>query len=981
MAINVKGFMAKDTNVSGLFEKFSIEEIREIEKKTRQDIEKKKEDLRQMVGERYRELIEAADTISEMKQSTEKVTLSIVKIQDLCQNLKQSFSPSIRPTFDKFISKDSLKAAELNKVYASSISLKMLMDIPEKIWSALDAGHYLLATRLYLLSRYIYTTLQLEGEGVQIAGHFPVMARQWSTIGHFKTTILQGCRNQLKAVGVSDLAVSECLCSILLLEDYTLQEAFEEFLSARKEAVQQLFQLDQSDVVIRSQITSVILMIVSTIHHIFVIFHHDHNKEIAQIKCNLLVSMLDQATSKTPSGAILSENDLSPSLQKYISKAIWDFRPTLRHKPQPISAKILKEKSQNFMDKCMKGIGVDIVKLLGYITTVEGLASIRDEIYQILKQDERMLLWDIISEQVLGHSLSVWNEVMRDMFVNRVKEILQIHFESMLSSIKSQTGKVLNDLGNTDDRMLHFERDLSSYIWSEGQQDIPMSRAWLRVNQKTLSEGGSLMMKARAYTPAVQSLCSAIDQNLKVLLEDAYHYTKSKGDSTQMTLNLGSIDERGSFESFDRFGDKDSIQEFLQNACQDCINKLLDHLKQQLYACKKQLMNSENHAGNEIVINRILLLGRFSGAICDLSSHLQMCMSIQLNDDDQPSSLSRISKKSVSVSASSSKSQQNPHLSQMQSKLIAFSHEAFSVWSEFICQSLVTQFTNVLNNTSIQAILSSCTQWDNIDIEEETEDNKRVKSTIRVPMQVSWYVQTLLYNLCHDMNRTGGHSIHYSMLNCVMQNLTEGILNAYESLVKSSSSSSSAVRASSLTQNRALQLWFDVKFLMNILLRKDETESSKKFQNRLQMILEKLETNIDPFDFDVFRPHLQNHLTRQTVRSNVLYGLLSLGDKGATFGSTLHISPSNQQEQHNILPLSSNQNRFSLLPLSIHNQPSSSMINPIIQPPKAKQVVSLNTVSNVPVLPNQVAPPRVASSSFLEQMSTIWFSNVTNKSN
>lgn len=32
--------------------------------------------------------------------------------------------------------------------------------------------------------------------------------------------------------------------------------------------------------------------------------------------------------------------------------------------------------------------------------------------------------------------------------------------------------------------------------------------------------------------------------------------------------------------------------------------RLLDHLKQQLYACKKQLVNSQDRAGNEIIINR-----------------------------------------------------------------------------------------------------------------------------------------------------------------------------------------------------------------------------------------------------------------------------------------------------------------------------------------------------------------------------------------
>ena len=39
-----------ETDISALFSKHTIEEVRQIEQKTRLDIERKKEDLRQMVG-------------------------------------------------------------------------------------------------------------------------------------------------------------------------------------------------------------------------------------------------------------------------------------------------------------------------------------------------------------------------------------------------------------------------------------------------------------------------------------------------------------------------------------------------------------------------------------------------------------------------------------------------------------------------------------------------------------------------------------------------------------------------------------------------------------------------------------------------------------------------------------------------------------------------------------------------------------------
>lgn len=84
----------KDPTV--LFERYSTEEIRAIERKVRGEIEQKKEELRQMVGERYRDLIDAADTIGEMRQCSESVVKSIQNMYSYCNKLKQpKTSPQI----------------------------------------------------------------------------------------------------------------------------------------------------------------------------------------------------------------------------------------------------------------------------------------------------------------------------------------------------------------------------------------------------------------------------------------------------------------------------------------------------------------------------------------------------------------------------------------------------------------------------------------------------------------------------------------------------------------------------------------------------------------------------------------------------------------------------------------------------------------------------------------------------------------------
>ena len=48
------------------------------------------------------------------------------------------------------------------------------------------------------------------------------------------------------------------------------------------------------------------------------------------------------------------------------------------------------------------------------------------------------------------------------------------------------------------------ERNLSSYVWSEGLGDVPQNAVWTPINQKVGNREGGLHMKAKGHTPGVQ---------------------------------------------------------------------------------------------------------------------------------------------------------------------------------------------------------------------------------------------------------------------------------------------------------------------------------------------------------------------------------------------------------------------------------------------------------------------------------------------
>ncbi|XP_023569764.1 conserved oligomeric Golgi complex subunit 1-like [Octodon degus] len=75
---------------AALFETHGAEEIRGLERQVRAEIERKKEELRQMVGERYRDLIEAADTISQMCRCAEGLVDAVRATDRYCARLRQA---------------------------------------------------------------------------------------------------------------------------------------------------------------------------------------------------------------------------------------------------------------------------------------------------------------------------------------------------------------------------------------------------------------------------------------------------------------------------------------------------------------------------------------------------------------------------------------------------------------------------------------------------------------------------------------------------------------------------------------------------------------------------------------------------------------------------------------------------------------------------------------------------------------------------
>ncbi|KAG9473533.1 hypothetical protein GDO78_004044 [Eleutherodactylus coqui] len=894
---------------SALFEAHSAEEIRGLERKVRAEIEQKKEELRQMVGERYRDLIEAADTIGEMRRSAGLVVDAVRDMERYCGALRSKPGPAVELR--------GVSAAQTqDKFYSTAAQIKLLLEVPEKIWSAMESSQYLRATQLYLLCCHLHSLLQLDSSTSRyspVLARFPILIRQVAAAGTFRSTILQESKSLLRCSSASDQSVAEALCSIMLLEDSSPRQALADFLLARKAGIQQLLNQPHHGSSIKSQVCSLVELLANTLYQAHALFYTQPGDvpSNSTLSCGLLFSMLETVTAQQAGGKgikVLRVEMQSVSWFKHLPPSVVDFQPTLRTLAHPINLDYLRETLQRWINLCNEDIKSGISALLIYVKTLKGLAGIRDAVWELLTSDSMSQNWEKVCQRLLDRPIRFWEDMMQQLFLDRLQTLIKEGLESISSDSMQLLLSTLQDLERNQDTLKHiqYESNICSFLWGESQSDLPPDAAWISVANRGPQHRSCLSLKAQAVTPCIQSFCQALDSRLKVKLEDLFSYLPREGSPAEPQnepLRAGA-----KHSAFDRYGDAKTVQEMLCHHCLACMQNIQDSVKAQLQTAADTKLGDYNTYDT---LCKVLFLARLCQSLSELCPHLKQCILGKSGVIEQTIRETKITKKSGKGRAAD-KPQVICKWQELKDKLVTQSLEAYAIWSATVVKNLVHSFMNAMLQTTAGSVLSTATQWEEIEIQEETEAGSSVTSKIRLPGQSSWYVQSLLFNLCQAVNRVGGHALPKVTLQALLRSCLDEVLTAYEKMCQEGLGKKSP---NPITQTRALQLLFDLRYLCLILgSRAEDGKSGKaKPDSRVPQVADQLESCIDPFDLDVFTPHLNVNLNRLAQRTSVLFGLLT----GAENQFTSRSSTLGVQETHNVLPLACSQIRFGLLPLSM----------------------------------------------------------------
>lgn len=194
-------------------------------------------ELRTMVGERYRDLLSAADSIVRMRAAAEKLVDRIERVEagvniggsvggklscssrypqlwprraDLVASSSRSLAdtPTKRGA-PKLLTRPSTSTPESERTLASpptlSLTIQLLMSLPSLVHTLLESSSFLPAARLEGVGRVVYRELSSfsydddDEDAGSLKDTFPIIEKQWESIGSLGAVIARRATAELRS--------------------------------------------------------------------------------------------------------------------------------------------------------------------------------------------------------------------------------------------------------------------------------------------------------------------------------------------------------------------------------------------------------------------------------------------------------------------------------------------------------------------------------------------------------------------------------------------------------------------------------------------------------------------------------------------------------------------------------------------------------------------------------------------------------------
>ncbi|ORX84964.1 hypothetical protein BCR32DRAFT_291026 [Anaeromyces robustus] len=901
--------------VETLFKTMTIKNLKKYESQVRNDIESKKQELRIMVGERYRDLIDAADSIMEMQSSAKNINEKFNTLQEYSNisNLKNKIKIQNEEGVDKaFEEKKKL-------IYPIAAEIKLLVDTPEQIWNALENHKYLKAACLYMIAKLVYKHLQSseEAKHLQIMNTFPIIQKQWIAVSQFRSNILEKSISYLKFVYQNKNSVAETLCAVMLLHNVSINDALKIFLEKRRQGIMEFLSSYKTiSTTLSEHLCELIKMIKITLAHIEQTFIPDETTNISLLEIYLrdLQKGLQKSDNENERNVYQkSQFIIGLYSEKTNIHIIYRYLPEIIQKYAPLFHSQLNKQSNdkydqayfndiynNWINQLVQEIQKECQILLQQISSGENISNIRKNIVCLLNKDEvncngNILKkenvinmdesgeeqlnniiklnndWNNTCNKLINRNYSIWDTIFRELINSRIKEIINLMFDKCVQNFKEKLKDYIKKINNKN----NYEKEIGTYIWDTEKL----------INMNIDTE--NLVDRTTSYLPLIKSVYEEFDKNLLDIKNDLnsiiiFDSKKLHEVIDKLVFEHGKLINLTENEK-DRWGFKKDTEIFIktsQDLIMTSIYKLNDEIKSILNDYSEQY--NKNPKENKGLINQSIFLGKIAGGLLDNSQYLKLMLQ----------NYSNINNISINNDTSNNYEQyQNICKLMNQTKL-----ESYNLWINWIISKFNKKMSISINNEDWNNVTKFKNLW------EVNKHNKNTGDDVVLPTQMSSYILESLFIVCKEMNKINGCFINKDLTSKVLNQLAANIIKLYNEFIDNYS-------MDNISEEGKLQLYSDMRFFVKVFegywLKYKQDEQNNLFKQLIRKII----SSIDPINFTFFEKNINSNIDSHYYRVNILLGILLIFNQTTKERSNINI------EHFNTISLAPQCQRFSIFPV------------------------------------------------------------------
>ncbi|CAN7067975.1 unnamed protein product [Brassica rapa subsp. trilocularis] len=935
-------------DAESLFRAKPMSEIRNVESATRKNIEDKKEELRQLVGTRYRDLIDSADSIVHMKSLCESISANISSIHGNIRSLSSSSSVAEAPTI---ANPNSVRV----NVYGIACRVKYLVDTPENIWGCLDESMFLEAAGRYMRAQHVQQRLvKLEGCGggevdqSKLLEKFPLLEHQWQIVESFKAQISQRSHERLLDQGLGLGAYVDALTAVAVVDELDPKGVLGLFLDSRRTWVLQKLNACSGDdagnvVSVFCDVLSVIEVTVGQVGELFLQALTD-------------MPLFYKTILSTPPASQLFGGIPNPEEEV----ALWkSFRDNLESVMVIFDKADISKACLSWLRECGGQIvgkvnGKHLIEAIvtgGELGTAEKLIRETMDSKDVLSGSldwlkgvfgsEVELPWNRIREIVLEDDLNLWDEIFEKAFVERMKSIIDSRFDDLAKAVN--VAESVRAFSEITGEKINFQAYLNRPSTGGGVWFIEPNakKLGLIAGNKTSPEESDFQSCLTAYFgPEVSQMRDAVDQRCQNVLEDLLSFFESEKAGQRL---------------------KD-LAPYVQNRCYDSVSALLSDVDKELeflFSAIKKENNDSEAISPAIVIEKSLFMGRLLFALLNHSEHVPLilgsprlwCRETMTAVSDKLSSLLRqprygsntaltadspgkqvhtdLRKQSSLAVAALLKAEEktSPKFEELNKTMRDLCIKAHTLWIQWLSDELSAILLRDLRSDDGLSATTPLRGWEETIVKEEQGESPS-ELKISLPSLPSLYIISFLCRASEEIHRIGGHVLDKSILQKFASSLLEKIIIIYEDFV-----SPREANEPQISEKGVLQILLDLRFASDVLsggdtstnveipkstvnrsaFRRKQGQQQRKSvsRGRIDGVISQLSQKLDPIDWLTYEPYLWENEKQSYLRHAVLFGFFVQLNRMYT--DTAQKLPTNSES--NIMPCSTVP-RFKYLPIS-----------------------------------------------------------------